>query len=56
MRVEEREPNFDGFATLPFAGRIAFRQVLAFVGRARRFERVLDEFVCDPGALEIENR
>ena len=54
MRVEEREPNLDGFATLPFTGRVAFRQVLAFVRSPRRFERGLDKFVRDSRALQIQ--
>src|SRR2546423_5068135 len=54
MGVEERQAHLHGFATLAFAGRIAFGQVLVFVRSARWFEGVLDEIVCDSGALEIE--
>ena len=54
VRVQQRQPDFDGFAALTFPGGLAFGEVLAFVGSAGRLERVLDELVRDPGALEIQ--
>src|SRR2546423_14372296 len=54
MRVEEREPHLDRFATLPLAGGVAFGQMLGFVRSPRRSQRALDEIVRDSGALEIE--
>ena len=52
--MKKREPYLCRFAALPFAGRLAFRQMLAFIRGPSRLERIFDEIVCDAGTLEIQ--